>query len=107
MVRQTPYWGHGYRYTDKRHGIQDNHTFFSNIQSCIAPHWGKEGRNIPVSSFFGQWDPCGKDSVIAQWQEHLPRLLDATNKFPDVGHFIEEQKGPEIAEAILEMIATR
>ena len=56
-----------------------------------------------MSGFFGQWDACGKDSVINQWQKALPQIQENCYKFSDVGHFIEEYKGPEMAEAILRM----
>ena len=102
-VRQTPFWGHGYRYEDSRHGTQDNHAFYQRIQSNISAQWGPQGRNIPISGYFGQWDACGKDSVIAQWQEALPRIKEDTQTFPDIGHFIEEYKGPEMAQSILAM----
>lgn len=102
-VLQTPVWGHGYRYTDKRHGVQDNHAFYARIHEQISGAWGPAGRNIPVSGYFGQWDACGKDSVIAQWEEALPQMTGDTHRFADVGHFVEEYKGPEIATSILRM----
>lgn len=102
-VRQTPLWGRGYRYEDARHGVQDNHAFYAHIQDNISKAWGPSGQNIPVCGYFGQWDACGKDSVIAQWQEALPQMTDDTHKFPDIGHFIEEYKGPEMAASILRM----
>jgi pimeloyl-ACP methyl ester carboxylesterase len=98
-VLQTPYWGHGYRYDDPRHGSQDNHAYYANIQSKINKVWA----GIPVSGFFGGWDACGKRSVIEQWQDALPQIVDNTEFFPDLGHFIEEYKGPEMAQSILEM----
>ncbi len=102
-VRQTPFWGHGYSYQDKRHGTQDNHAFYACINDNISKAWGPTGQNIPVCGYFGQWDACGKDSVIAQWQEALPQMKHDTHKFSDVGHFIEEYKGPEMAASILKM----
>lgn len=102
-VRQTPSWGHGYQYQDARHGTQDNHAYYKRIQNRISLAWGPVGRNIPVCGYFGQWDACGKDSVIAQWQEALPQIADNTSKFPDIGHFVEEYKGAEIAASILKM----
>ncbi len=102
-VRQTPVWGHGYRYTDARHGVQDNHAFYARIRDSISEAWGPTGRNIPVCGFFGQWDPCCKESVIGQWHQALPQSKEATHRFPDVGHFIEEYKAPEIAAALLAM----
>lgn len=102
-VRQTPVWGHGYRYKDARHGVQDNHAFYANIHDNLSTVWGPSGQNIPVCGYFGQWDACGKDSVIAQWQQALPQMANDTHKFPDIGHFIEEYKGPEMAASILNM----
>ncbi len=102
-VRQTPVWGHGYRYTDARHGAQDNHAFYACIQEQISRAWGPSGQNVPACGYFGQWDACGKDSVIAQWQQALPQMTGDTHRFGDIGHFIEEYKGPEIAASILSM----
>ncbi len=102
-VLQTPVWGHGYRYTDARHGVQDNHAFYAGIHENISAAWGPAGRRIPVCGYFGQWDACGKDSVIAQWHVALPQMTGDTHRFPDVGHFIEEYKAPELAASILKM----
>lgn len=102
-VRQTPVWGHGYRYIDSRHGVQDNHAYYARIRDSLSDAWGPAGQNIPVCGFFGQWDPCGKDSVIEQWHQALPQSKGATHRFGDVGHFIEEFKSAEIAAALLAM----
>ena len=102
-VLQTPVWGHGYRYRDSRHGVQDNHEFYAGIQARLPRCWGPDGRDIAVCGYFGQWDACGKASVIAQWQRALPQMKRDTQRFPDIGHFIEEYKGPEIARSILRM----
>ncbi len=101
MVRQTPYWGHGYTYTDPTHGIQDNNKYYTWMQTEVPEYWGPEGQNIKVCGYFGQWDPCGKDSVINQWQEALPQIKQNTHTFSDIGHFIEEDKGEEMAKSIL------
>lgn len=106
-VRQTPVWGHGYRYTDARHGVQDNHAYYGRIQSTIAAAWGPDGRDIAACGYFGQWDACGKDSVIAQWHAALPQMADETHVFGDIGHFIEEYKGAEMAASIVEMVGAR
>ena len=103
-VLQTPYWGHGYIYDDPTYGKQDNHSFYADIQRVVPLTWGRDGQNIGVCGYFGQWDACGKDSVIAQWQEALPQMIDNTFKFPDIGHFIEEYKGEEIATSLLALI---
>jgi len=102
-VRQTPFWGHGYTYVDQKHGLQDNHDFYAHIQENVKSAWGPQGRDVAVTGFFGQWDACGKDSVIQQWHEALPHMKQYTHLYPELGHFIEEYKGPEMAEAILQM----
>ncbi len=102
-VYQAARWGHGYRYRDARHGWQDTHDFHAGIQSRIADVWGEQGRNIAVCGYFGGWDPCGQDSVVAQWHAALPRMREHTHRFPKVGHFIEEYKGPEMAASLLAM----
>lgn len=101
QVRQTPVWGHGYRYDDPRHGVQDNHDFYARLQDALPRIWGRAGRDIPACGYFGGWDACGKPSVVAQWHEALPRMRADTHCFPGIGHFIEEYKGPEIAASIL------
>lgn len=101
-VLQTPYWGHGYSYEDSRHGTQDNHSFYDNIQSNISQVWA----NIPVAGFFGNWDACGKTEVIRQWQAALPQITESTHSYPELGHFIEEYKGPEMAQSILALNKT-
>lgn len=102
-VLQTPHWGHGYRYVDAVHGEQDNHAYYRAMQETVPKAWGPEGQNIQVCGYFGQWDPCGKDSVIRQWCAALPQMAKEIHKFPDVGHFIEEYKGREMAASILRM----
>ncbi len=102
-VLQTPHWGHGYRYEDPLHGIQDNREFYAVIQRTVPIAWGPQGQNINACGHFGQWDACGKASVVAQWQEALPQMTDNTWEYPDIGHFIEEYKGPEMAASILAM----
>ena len=101
-VRQTPVWGHGYRYSVPGLGVQDNHAFYTNIQSRIGPVGGPAGQAIGAAGHFGGWDPCGKDSVIAQWQTALPQMQ--MRRYPDAGHFVEEVKGAEIAADILTLI---
>lgn len=99
-VLQTPVWGHGYTYSDPTLGEQDNRPYYRDIQAAV-PAWGPEGANIPVAGHFGDWDPCGKESVIQQWQQVLPSMKGRTHVYPGFGHFIEEYKGPEIADSIL------
>lgn len=104
-VRQTPYWGHGYRYTDKKHGPQDNHEFYKQMQSQLPAAWAGSGENIPVAGHFGAFDPCGKPSVREQWLEALPQLAVDLQVYPDIGHFVEEFKGPQIAHSIQAMLS--
>ncbi len=96
-VKQTPVWGHGYRYKDARHGIQDNHAFYEVMQKIVPDAW----KDIPAAGLFGQWDPCGKDEVIAQWCEALPRMADQLSVYLEGSHFIQEGKGEEIAQMLL------
>lgn len=102
-VLQTPVWGHGYQYRDSVIGNVDNTNFYQHLQQHLCLSWGEQGKNIPAVGFFGQWDACGKDEVIEQWQQALPQMKNATYTYADVGHFIEEYKYQEIAEAILSL----
>jgi pimeloyl-ACP methyl ester carboxylesterase len=102
-VLQTPYWGHGYRYEDPTHGVQDNSEFYEHLRRTIPTVWGSAGQNINACGYFGQWDACGKASVVKQWHEALPQMIERTFTFPDIGHFIEEYKGSEMAQSILAM----
>ncbi len=102
-VLQTPVWGYGYRYVDPTHGEQDNSAYYKTMQQRVPEAWGPDGQNIQVCGYFGGWDACGKESVIEQWQAALPQMSDYTYRFPDVGHFIEEYKGEEMAASILRM----
>lgn len=102
-VLQTPYWGHGYSYQDKVHGTQDNHAFYAQMQEQVPEFWGAAGQNIPAAAHIGSYDPCGKDSVLKQWQEAIPSLRDNSYVYSDMGHFIEEYKGAEIARSIVEV----
>lgn len=95
-VRQTPRWGHGYRYTDARHGVQDNHAFYAAIQSKIGAVWS----HLSVAGLFGGWDPCGKPEVVGQWCDALPQMADSLHLFPHRGHFLEEHEPEAIADAI-------
>ncbi len=99
-VRHTRYWGHGYRYTVPELGEQDTAPFYRHIQARIGAVWGPQGQNIGVAGYFGTWDPCGKDEVIAQWQAALPQMVPNTHRYSDVGHFVEEYKGVEIADGV-------
>lgn len=103
-VRHTRYWGHGYRYEVPGLGVQDTGPFYRRIQDRIGKVWGAQGRNIGVAGYFGGWDACGKDEVIQQWQTALPQMTPNTHRYPDVGHFVEEYKGAEIAEGVLALI---
>lgn len=105
-VLQTPVWGHGYSYVDAKHGLQDNHDFYKAIQKQLPENWGPAGRNIPVAAHMGEYDPCGKSSVLAQWKQALPNLEGHATTYPNFGHFIEEYKGSDIANSIVE-VSTR
>ncbi len=100
-VMQTSRWGYGYSYRDPVYGKQSNREFYRQMQEKLPKIW----RDIPAAGFFGQWDPCGKDEVIDQWHNAMPEMKRATYRFPGVGHFIEEYKGDEIAQAILTLIS--
>jgi hypothetical protein len=102
-VRQTPVFGHGYRYTDPTHGPQDNTGFYRRIQTRLPAVWGPGGQAIPAAGFFGGWDALGKPEVVAQWHGALPQMKANTHTYPDNGHFIEEHRGPEIAAAVLRL----
>lgn len=67
------------------------------MQAKVPELW----RDLPAAGAFGQWDPCGKDEVIAQWHQALPKMQPATLRLPKVGHFVEEYWGSEIARQIL------
>jgi pimeloyl-ACP methyl ester carboxylesterase len=100
-VRQTPRWGHGYRYTDERHGVQDNHSFYAMIQSTLPTAWSV----IPAAGLFGSWDPCGKPEVVAQWRAALPQMGGNLHLFSNRGHFLEEHEPAAIARAIADVAA--
>ena len=102
-VKQTPRWGYGYQYTDETYGRQDNTKYYKKMQENMPKLW----RSCPTVGFFGQWDPCGKDEVIDQWHEALPKMKQATSRYPDIGHFVEEYKGVDIAKAIIKLNFSR
>lgn len=95
MVRQTPVWGHGYRYTDARHGEQDNHAFYQRIQQRI----GKDWKDIHARGVFGDWDPLAKASVRKQWSDALPQMQ--IRLLAGMSHFVEEHESTPIVDAIL------
>lgn len=105
MVRQTPVWGHGYRYEDPRLGVQDNHAFYRSIQERISAQWGPDGRRIGVAGVFGTWDPLGKPTVLAQWRQALPQIAGRLSVFEGESHFIQERRPREVAEAIAGLLA--
>mmetsp|Transcript_6124 Transcript_6124/g.8019 ORF Transcript_6124/g.8019 Transcript_6124/m.8019 type:complete len:358 (+) Transcript_6124:206-1279(+) len=98
MVRQTPVWGRGYSYVDHKNGLQDNHSFYLKIQNEIGRKWA----NVPVSMVLGHDDPLAKPSVLHQWKTALPQT--ESQVFENVGHFVSEVKGTEVAEAIHSML---
>ena len=100
-VRQTPWWGHGYSYTDSRHGMRDNQAFYAAIQSRMTAAWAQ----LPVAGLFGAWDPCGKPEVVRQWCEALPGMERNLHTFAHRGHFLEEHEPEAIARAIAAVAA--
>ena len=103
QVRQTPVWGHGYQYTDTTLGPQDNRDFYRQLQAVLPDAWGR----LPAAGHFGQWDPCGKNSVIDQWLAALPRMADDLHRYADCGHFIEKDQPTAIAQSILRIAARK
>ena len=72
--------------------------------STLDRHFfGKEGQNIGIRACLGQWDPVAKEGVIAQWINSLPQLEEHVRIFDGVGHFVEEVKFDEIADAIIDV----
>jgi pimeloyl-ACP methyl ester carboxylesterase len=102
-VKQTKVWGHGYRYSDERRGWQDNRAFYREVQNKLGPSWGPQGQHIGVRAFFGEWDPLARDEVRQQWQEALPPLAGHVVTYAGVGHFVEEHRAEDIADAIVEV----
>ncbi|WP_155980808.1 alpha/beta fold hydrolase [Nocardia sp. CNY236] len=102
FVRHTKSWGHGYTYKTSI-GTVDNRAFYQRIQSEIGEKWGPKGGNIPIRMLFGSWDPLAQPSVIEQWTEALPQLRGNIQVFADTSHFVAEHKGPEIAQAIIDV----
>lgn len=98
-VLQTPVWGYGYRYADRTLGEQDNSAFYRRMQADVPRAWD----DLPAVGHFGAYDPLGKESVITQWVEALPKMR--VHRYPDIGHFVAEAKGPEIGKSILRSIA--
>jgi pimeloyl-ACP methyl ester carboxylesterase len=98
-VFQTPVWGYGYQYDDPTHGPQDNSEFYRRLQTEVPQHW----RELPAVAHIGAFDPLGKESVLAQWIEAIPGL--EVHRYAEVGHFVAEAKGPEIAASIVNLLA--
>ena len=107
MVRQTPVWGHGYRYDEPQLGPQDNRSFYRGIQARLAGAWGPRGSAIPVAAVFGAWDPLAKPAVLAQWERALPQVREDTRVFDGVSHFVEEQRPAQVAAAIARVVGRR
>lgn len=82
---------------------ENSHAFYGAMQEAVIREWGPEGRNISAASHFVQPDPVGKEEVIAQWHEAMPRMAEMTYNHAGAGHFSEEVKGPEMAKSVLEM----
>jgi pimeloyl-ACP methyl ester carboxylesterase len=105
LVLQSAVWGHGNNYYDPKIGQRTTKLFYKFVQENIKSSWGEESNRIGVHALIGKWDPLGKISVLKQWIHHLPQLKKNITSFSDVGHFIEEIKYKEIAEAIIKNIA--
>ncbi|MBC2717214.1 MAG: alpha/beta fold hydrolase [Desulfobacteraceae bacterium] len=103
MVRQSAVWGHGNKYREPVLGKRDTAPFYHFIQENIGKLWGERGQNIDTRAVLGRWDPLAKKSVIKQWTNALPQLKGNVRIFEDTGHFIEEIRPDEIADAILTM----
>ncbi len=103
MVRQSAYWGKGNIFWDPSMGFRSTKNFYRTIQSEITDKWGPSGSNIGVRAVLGQWDPVGKDEVIAQWTNNLPQLQGQVTTFSNVGHFIEEVEFITIAGVIVDV----
>jgi pimeloyl-ACP methyl ester carboxylesterase len=103
FVRQSGKWGNGNTFPDPSLGQQDTTLFYRFMQDNIKKLCGPAGRNIGVLAVLGRWDPLGKDEVIKQWTDNLPQLQGHVQVFENVGHFIEEAKSREIADAIIEV----
>ncbi|MBN2160367.1 MAG: alpha/beta fold hydrolase [Spirochaetes bacterium] len=103
FVRQSAVWGHGNTYYEPSLGSRDTAPFYRFMQDNIKKLWGPKGRHIGARALLGRWDPLGKDEVIKQWTDNLPQLEGHVRLFNNVGHFIEEVKPREIAEAIIDV----
>lgn len=103
LVRQTPFWAAGNVYKEPKMGKRDTTDFYRFIQDTLGKSWGPEGRNIGVRMVCGGWDPLGQDQVINQWKHNLPQLKGHVRRFDEVGHFIEEVKPKEIADALVDV----
>ncbi|MDN5745333.1 MAG: alpha/beta fold hydrolase [Nocardioidaceae bacterium] len=104
MCRHTARWGYGYSYRDRRLGQVDNFAFYHRFGERVSEAWGPQGSGIGVAGHFGAWDACGKSSVIDQWHHALPQLRAHTHVYPELGHFIEEDRGPQITASLLALL---
>ncbi|MFX0074148.1 MAG: alpha/beta fold hydrolase [Candidatus Hermodarchaeota archaeon] len=104
LVLQSAFWAHGNVFTDPKIGRRDTKPFYDFIQSNIKPSWGGETNRIGAYAIIGKWDPLGNKDVLRQWSENLPQLRNHISLFPDAGHFIEEIRYKEIADAIIKSI---
>ncbi len=103
LVKQSAVWGHGNKFIDPNRGERDTEPFYKFIQDNIGQLWGPEGQNIGTKACLGQWDPLAKESIVAQWINALPQLKDHVKTFDGVGHFVEEARFDEIADAIIDV----
>jgi pimeloyl-ACP methyl ester carboxylesterase len=100
LVRQTPVWGHGYAYDDRRLGRQDTTPFYRHLQDRLPRVWGPAGQGIGVAGVFGAWDPLAKASALAQWRAALPQIEGRLQVLDGVSHFVEEHRPEAIADAV-------
>ena len=103
LVMQTKYWGDGNIYFENSLGKRSTIHFYRNIQEKIFQSWGPKGLNIEVRAILGRWDPLAKNEVVKQWIKKLPQLKNNIKIYKNVGHFVEEVKYTDIANAILKL----
>ena len=68
-----------------------------------APRVGARGAQHRSCRALRSAGPGGQGGGHAQWHQALPRMTEMTFIHPDVGHFCQEVKGPEMAQSILEI----
>lgn len=101
LVLQTKNWGYGNQYKDPSIGKRNTSEFYKMIQNTLTDKWGQK---IGAKALIGRWDPLGQNRVLTQWVRNLPQLKGNITIFEDTGHFIEEIKYKQIANAILALL---